>query len=245
MIDQAEHTKLNQEKFDGWAPTYEEGRYDFFRRMQERVLVQFDLKDGMNLLDIGCGTGWAVRRSAILVGPSGKACGVDLSAKMIELARKAAAGIPNAEFHQGNAEKLPFANGLFDRVLSTMSFHHWLHPSAGVMEIARVLKPAGRVCVVDPTADNLFMKLADAFIRRRRPDHVKMYSSREFRQLFEAAGLHYLGSGGIMVPRLTAKAHLACPARSMVDDQDAHPAALSEVQRLVKGACARLLGQDV
>ena len=57
MIDQATHARLNQEKFDGWAPTYEEGRYDFFRRMQESVLAQFDLKDGMNLLDIGCGTG--------------------------------------------------------------------------------------------------------------------------------------------------------------------------------------------
>jgi ubiquinone/menaquinone biosynthesis C-methylase UbiE len=209
MIDQTTHTRLNQEKFDSWAPTYEEGRYDFFRRMQERVLAQFDLKDGMNLLDIGCGTGWAVRRSAVLVGPRGKACGVDLSAKMIEHARKAAAGMPNAEFQQGSAEELPFANGSFDCVLSTMSFHHWLHPSVGVRELARVLKPRGRVCIVDPTADNLFMRLADAFIRRRQPDHVKMYSSIEFREFFEAAGLRYRGSGRIMVLWLTARAHFA------------------------------------
>jgi ubiquinone/menaquinone biosynthesis C-methylase UbiE len=214
MIDQATHTKLNQEKFDGWAPTYEEGRYDFFRRMQGRVLAQLDLKDGMNLLDIGCGTGWAVRRSAILVGPRGKACGVDLSEKMIEQARKAAAGMQNVEFQQANAEELPFANGSFDRVLSTMSFHHWLHPSVGVMEIARVLRPGGRVCVVDPTADSLFMRFIDAFIRRRQPDHVKMYSSREFRELFEAAGLRSLGSGRIMVLWLTAKAHFADSAAS-------------------------------
>lgn len=209
MIDQATHAKLNQEKFDAWAPTYDEGRYDFFRRMQERVLAQFDLKDGMNLLDIGCGTGWAVRRSAILLGPRGKACGVDLSQKMIEHARKAAAGIPNAEFQQASAEELPYANGTFDRVLSTMSFHHWLHPSVGVMEIARVLAPAGRVCIVDPTADNVFMMLADALIRSRQPDHVKMYSTTEFRKMYEMAGLCHIESGKITFLSFMAKAHTA------------------------------------
>lgn len=145
----------------------------------------------------------------MLVEPQGKACGVDLSAKMIEHARKAAEGVTNAEFQQARAEELPFEDGSFERVMSTMSFHHWLHPSVGMKEIARVLKPGGRVCVVDPTADNLFMKLADAFIRSKQPDHVKMYSSREFQEFFEGAGLHYLGSGRIMVLWLTAKAHLA------------------------------------
>lgn len=209
MIDPATHARLNQEKFDRWAATYEDDRYEFFRRMQRRVLARLDLREGMNLLDVGCGTGWAVRHAAAFLGPRGKACGVDLSEKMIEQARRAAAGIPNVEFQMANAETLPFVDGLFDRVMSTMSFHHWLHPSVAVREIARVLAPGGRVCIVDPTADNVLMRWVDAVIRRRDPDHVRMYSSREFRELFQAAGLRYLGSGRVMVPWLTAKAHLA------------------------------------
>jgi len=209
MIDPATHARLNQEKFDRWAATYEDDRYEFFRRMQRRVLARLDLREGMNLLDVGCGTGWAVRHAAVFLGPRGKACGVDLSEKMIEQARRAAAGIPNVEFQMANAETLPFVDGLFDRVMSTMSFHHWLHPSVAVREIARVLAPGGRVCIVDPTADNVLMRWVDAVIRRRDPDHVRMYSSREFRELFQAAGLRYLGSGRVMVPWLTAKAHLA------------------------------------
>ena len=209
MMDQATHTRLNQEKFDGWAPTYEDGRYDFFRRMQERVLAQFDLKDGMNLLDLGCGTGWAVRRAAVLVGPRGRACGVDLSEKMIEQARKAAEGVRNVEFQQANAEKLPFADRSFDRVISTMSFHHWLRPSVAMKEIARILRPGAKVCIVDPTADNLLMKWADSYVRRHEAGHVKMYSTAEYRKMYEEAGLRYVGSRRIIALWFTSKAHSA------------------------------------
>ena len=72
-----------------------------------------------------------------------------------------------------------------------------------------MLKHTGKVCIVDPTADNFIMRLADARIRRREPDHVKMYSPGEFQELFEAAGLRYGGSGRIMVLWFTAKAHFA------------------------------------
>ena len=209
MMDQATHTRLNQEKFDDWAPTYEDGRYDFFRGMQERVLSRLGLKDGMNLLDIGCGTGWAVRRAAVLVGPRGKACGVDLSVKMIEQARKAADGARNVEFQQANAEELPFHDSSFDRVISTMSFHHWLRPSVAMKEIARVLRPGGRVCIVDPTADNVLMRLADSYVRRHDPGHVKMYPTAEYRKMYEDTGLRYLGSGRILVLWFTSKAHMA------------------------------------
>jgi ubiquinone/menaquinone biosynthesis C-methylase UbiE len=79
--------------------------------------------------------------------------GVDLSEKMIEQARKAAEGVRNVEFLQANAEELPFEEAPFDRVVSTMSFHHWPRPSRAMGEIARVLEPAGAVCIADPTAD--------------------------------------------------------------------------------------------
>ena len=208
-MHQPTHAALNQAKFDAWASTYERKRYDFFRRMQERVLRQLDLKEGMRLLDVGCGTGWAVRRASSMIGSGGRAYGVDLSSKMIENARDAAKGTRNVEFLQASSEELPFSDASFDRVMCTMSFHHYLYPKKAVREMARVLTPAGRVCIVDPTADNFFMRWADAFITRRNPDHVKMYSSKEFKGLFEEAELRYLGSGRIMVLWFTAKAHFA------------------------------------
>ena len=71
MNDFAQHTALNQKKFDAWADTYEDKRFDFFRRMQQRVLSLLELESNSVFLDIGCGTGWAVRQVAAMLGDGG------------------------------------------------------------------------------------------------------------------------------------------------------------------------------
>jgi len=71
MNDFAQHTALNQKKFDAWAATYEDKRFDFFRRMQQRVLSLLELESNSVFLDIGCGTGWAVRQVAAMLGDGG------------------------------------------------------------------------------------------------------------------------------------------------------------------------------
>ena len=103
--------------------------------------------------------------------------GIDLSPRMIEKAREAARGIENARFLQANAEHLPFSNSFFDRIICTMSFHHYLHPAKVMSEIARVLKPAGKVCIVDPTADSFLIRWLDRIAKHVEPEHVKPYSS--------------------------------------------------------------------
>ncbi|HVP19515.1 MAG TPA: class I SAM-dependent methyltransferase, partial [Spirochaetia bacterium] len=165
MNDFKTHTSLNQAKFDEWASSYEDKRFDFFRRMQKRVLSILGLKGDSAFLDIGCGTGWAVRQAATMIGERGAAYGIDLSPKMIEKANEAASGIKNVRFIQANAEQIPFPDDFFDHIICTMSFHHYLHPAAVMREIARVLKPRGIVCIVDPTTDSFILKWADALIK--------------------------------------------------------------------------------
>ena len=177
--------------------------------MQKRVLDAIELPKGAAFLDIGCGTGWAVRTAAAIVGPSGSAYGVDLSPKMIRTAVHAAEAIENAHFENANAEELPFAPETFDRIICTMSFHHYLNPGKAVREMARVLKPGGTVCIVDPTADLFALRWADAIIKRRDPTHVRIYSTAEFNAFFEEAGLKDMTSGRVMFFWLTAKAHTA------------------------------------
>ena len=162
------HTALNQAKFDAWSATYEDKRFDFFRRMQERLLSQLGIAEGSAFLDVGCGTGWAVRRATGMVGKKGAACGIDLSQGMIDKAKAAARGIANARFVQANAEKIPFKDAFFDRVICTMSFHHYLHPAVVMKEISRVLKPGGTVCIVDPTSDSFFVTWVDAITKKRQ-----------------------------------------------------------------------------
>ena len=209
MNDLDKHTSLNQAKFDAWAPTYEQKRFDFFRRMQGRVLSLLELGSGAVLLDIGCGTGWAVRQAASMIGESGAAYGIDLSAGMIEKAKEAAQGIRNASFTLANAEQLPFKDAFFSHVICTMSFHHYLHPQKVTAEISRVLNPQGAVCIVDATADSRIIRWVDGYTRRRQPDHVKMYSTPEFQELFTKSGLEPTISRRIFFLWFPIKAHFA------------------------------------
>lgn len=62
----SEHAELNERKWDSRAATYDEKRFDYFRYMQKRLIALIPLKENLHFLDLGCGTGWAVRHVAHL-----------------------------------------------------------------------------------------------------------------------------------------------------------------------------------
>jgi SAM-dependent methyltransferase len=98
---EAEHIELNKRKWDKRSEAYDElGYYRFFQK-QALFLVHPE-KNG-RLLDIGCGTGWAVRYAAGLVGEGGQACGIDISPKMIERAEAESRGYDNVRFYVADA----------------------------------------------------------------------------------------------------------------------------------------------
>ena len=130
-----------------WLMTF--GREPGIRRM---TIELAGIKEGERVLDVGCGTGTltiAARRQA---GPTGEVHGIDPSAEMIAVAsEKAAKAGVDAQFQTAVMEKLPFPDGHFDLVLSSLMLHHL--PAdvkrAGFAEVNRVLKPGGRFLAVD------------------------------------------------------------------------------------------------
>jgi ubiquinone/menaquinone biosynthesis C-methylase UbiE len=201
-----EHDVLNERKWDSRAETYDRRRFDYMRLMQERLLRLVMLKPGMRFLDVGCGTGWAVRRVAALLQGRGEFYGVDLSARMIEVAVAACPDCENVRFLRANAERLPMEGEFFDCVVCSNSFHHYLHPSRALAEIRRVLKPGGRLYIMDLTADGPLMRRIDARVRAKEPEHVRFYSSREYRSMFGEALLRHVASRITMPP---VKVHIA------------------------------------
>jgi ubiquinone/menaquinone biosynthesis C-methylase UbiE len=122
------------------------------RAFRERLLTLAGVEAGESVLDIGCGTGTLAIAAAGHVGPQGSVSGIDASTEMIARARRKAANARvRVTFELAPAERLPFSDGRFDLVLSTLMLHHLprITRQQCAREVRRVLKPGGRILVVD------------------------------------------------------------------------------------------------
>jgi ubiquinone/menaquinone biosynthesis C-methylase UbiE len=135
---------------------------------KESLLRQARLRAGEAVLDVGCGTG-TLAIAALAHEPGASVTGLDADDRILALARrKAAQAGAEIRFEQALADQMPFADAQFDVVLSSLFFHHLAtaNKRATLREIARVLKPGGRLHVADWGApQNTLMRLAFQSIR--------------------------------------------------------------------------------
>ncbi len=165
------------------------------RRFRERLLAPVRLEAGESVLDVGCGTGALALAAKRHVGSTGSVYGVDASPEMIARAtKKAAKARVEATFQTALAESLPFPDGRFDVVLSTVVLHHLPKKvrEQSVREMRRVLKPRGRVLVVDFAGASA--KGKGPLLHFHRRGHVQ---PRALVDLVGGAGLEVVESGPV------------------------------------------------
>jgi ubiquinone/menaquinone biosynthesis C-methylase UbiE len=179
-MDESKHLQINEARWDKWAETVDGKslKYDYLRSAQLAVISLLNLRENVCLLDIGCGTGWALGQAANSIDDKGTFYGVDLSEKMIEKAKENFMGRENFHFLKANAEEIPLEDNQFDIIICTNSFHHYLHPDKALKEMYRLLKTGGKLFLRDPAVDNWVIRLIAKGMHLFIRDKVNLHTSK-------------------------------------------------------------------
>ena len=177
--------------FDRWSETYEhDSAAHWLREVQTEALAALALSSADVLLDLGCGTGAAVRDAAPQVR---RAVGFDLSPGMIAQARARArdAELDNVEFREGDVSgPLPFEDGSFTALVCTTAFHHFPRPRETVAEMSRVLAPGGRLVIADANRRHPIVFALDLVLRVAQRSHAGFRSPAQLMHDLCATGFH-------------------------------------------------------
>ena len=148
--DEADHQRFLRRIFDDTAPDYDRiervlamGSGPWYRRS---ALQRAGLREGDEVLDVGIGTGLVAREAQRLIGPEGRLVGVDPSPGMM-----GEVSLPGVELVQGRAEAIPRADASCDFVSMGYALRHISDVNAAFTEFFRVLRPGGRLLVLEIT----------------------------------------------------------------------------------------------
>jgi ubiquinone/menaquinone biosynthesis C-methylase UbiE len=176
-------------QFQRWSRRYDRDplQWLFFQPSHRALLDQLGADDRW-LLDVGCGTGqFAVRALQHL--PHMQICGLDLSDAMLRQGRHRFEEVEGSlHLVRGDSAHLPFADDTFDVITCAHSFHHYPRQEQAVAEMHRVLRPGGRLLIVDGDRDRWWGHFLFDVVVVLLEGAVRHVSSRSFRKMFHEAG---------------------------------------------------------
>jgi len=234
----AYHRNQAAHEFARWSGSYDRCilQWLLFRPSHRAMIRRIAAVAGdrpTRVLDVGCGTGVFAERICQAV-PSARVWGVDLSADMLGQGkgrwRRQAGRIRPV---QGDSERLPFADGSFDFVACANSFHHYPRQDRAVAEMHRVLRPGGRLLLIDGYRDAPWGWLVYDVCVAGVEGSVHHASAGRVRELFAQAGLRAVAQRVFRgpAPFLMTEAVAADPAAAIPGPHFvANPAARSRAQ---------------
>ena len=180
-------TRKIRHQYDRWATLYDRVWRGYSRVTSRALLNAARLQPAEEVLDVGCGTG-AFEAQVTAAHPHQSLVGVDLSEEMLAAAREKNRFAPRARFVQADAHDLPFDDAAFDVVVSASVLHYFTDPATALKEMARVVRPTGRVVLLDWCRDFLLTRLIEAVLHRVDPAHQSAFTLDELRALLRAVG---------------------------------------------------------
>ena len=172
--------------------------------LRQATIELAHITPGEKILEVGCGTGTLTLAAKKAGGAGSLVCGIDIAPDMVETARsKALKAGAEIDFRVARIQEIPFATGTFDLVLSSLMLHHVPGDDAkrqGMQEVLRVLRPGGRLLIVDvaPPANHLLRGLATLLVGHGMMAH----GVGEYRGLLESVGFAAVETGPTKSPFL-------------------------------------------
>lgn len=147
MVEAASAQEEGKEYFDRVAKDWDKFREKMFSdRVRDLVVRESHVLTESVVVDVGCGTGF-LSQAFVLIAR--KVIGVDSSEEMLNRARNNLDRAENFEARLGTAERLPLEDGEADIVVGNMILHHCPNPLSAIREMARILKPGGKLILTD------------------------------------------------------------------------------------------------
>jgi len=191
--------RLNRERFSQTAELFAANRaVERLSQVDSLLHLTAPTREDL-LLDVACGPGRLLATCAPRIR---MAVGLDLTLEMLRIARRASGQGAHALLVLGEGERLPFPDGTFTLVTTTLAIHHYAEPRRVVEEMVRVCRAGGRVAVGDTVGESDEAKRArqNEIERLRDPSHVELLSPKGLEALLTSCGLEVAGraSGSIV-----------------------------------------------
>jgi ubiquinone/menaquinone biosynthesis C-methylase UbiE len=173
--------------FAAVASRWDRMREDFFdETVANSIMKASDVRPGITVVDVGCGTGFLTRQAAMQMQGKGRLVGVDLFSSMLEKAKEnlnRVALLTSVEFRVGDAEKIPVQDDFADTVVGNMILHHCPRPKRAISEMTRVAKDGGRIAIADLEKHN------ERWLREEMADRWLGFDLAKVKKWLEDAGL--------------------------------------------------------
>jgi ubiquinone/menaquinone biosynthesis C-methylase UbiE len=176
-----------RQQYDHWAAVYDRWWQSYVRDTLTFLLTWTNPAPQHTILDIACGTG-VFEHLVVADSPQQRMFGIDISRRMLDVARHKCDAYPMVAFQQARSTALPFAFQRFDIVVSANSFHYFDDPVTTLREMRRVLKPGGKLVILDWCKDFLLCRLCDRILHAVDPAHKHCYSQTECHALIAENG---------------------------------------------------------
>ncbi|GAB4547009.1 MAG: methyltransferase domain-containing protein [Pleurocapsa sp.] len=170
--------RLVYQEYNRLAPIYDSRWRNYLDRSLSFLLDFADISSQASILDLACGTG-ELARFILEKNPQQNITGVDISPTMLKIAQDKLEDYFQVKLFNTSATALPFDSQSFDLIICANAFHYFENPSVALAEIKRVLKPNGKLIILDWSGDYWVLKLLNPLFKFIDPAYQQCYKQKK------------------------------------------------------------------